>query len=155
MFGQSQGQGWERGSGGAAVDPGMRGHEGYTRNISICVDFASSYLINPDVQGLSLPLFRVHVILKPLPNTPRGAGFGMTSQLLFHIFKFFPPFFPQFSPILVTGKSGQPAQVANVFPSPIDLPVEWHITKRNSMRNYHFIEKSWACNWCNFWRSFA
>ena len=29
VFSQSQGQGWERGSGGVAVDPGMRGREGY------------------------------------------------------------------------------------------------------------------------------
>ena len=35
VFSQSQGQGWERGSGGVAVDPGMRGQEGYTRDISI------------------------------------------------------------------------------------------------------------------------
>ena len=27
--------GWERGSGGVSVDPGMRGQEGYTRDISV------------------------------------------------------------------------------------------------------------------------
>ena len=33
VFSQSQGQGgWERGSGGVAVDPGMRGQEGCTRD---------------------------------------------------------------------------------------------------------------------------
>jgi len=66
----------ESGSGGAAVDPGMRGHVGYTRDISICVDFASSYPINPDVQGLSLPFFCVHVILEPLPNIHSKEGLG-------------------------------------------------------------------------------
>jgi len=35
VFSQSQGQGGERGSGGVAVDPGMRGQQGYTRDISI------------------------------------------------------------------------------------------------------------------------
>ena len=35
VFSQSQGQGWEKGSGGVAEDLGMRGKEGYTRDISI------------------------------------------------------------------------------------------------------------------------
>jgi len=35
VFSQSQGLGWERGSGGVAVDPGVRGQEGYTRDISM------------------------------------------------------------------------------------------------------------------------
>jgi len=35
VFSQSQGQGWERGSGGVAVDPGIRGQEGYSRDIFI------------------------------------------------------------------------------------------------------------------------
>jgi len=35
VFSQSQGQGWERGSGGVAVHRGIRGQEGCTRDISI------------------------------------------------------------------------------------------------------------------------
>jgi len=70
----------------------------------------------------------------------------MTSQLLFHVFKFFSLFFSRFSPIIVTGKSGQPAQVANILTGPMDLPVEWHITKQNSTRKNDFTGKSWACN---------
>jgi len=35
VFRQSKGQGWERGSGGVAVDLGMTGQKGYTRDISI------------------------------------------------------------------------------------------------------------------------
>ena len=35
VFSQSQGQGWERGSGGVVGHRGIRGQEGYTRDISI------------------------------------------------------------------------------------------------------------------------
>ena len=35
VFSQSLGLGWERGSGGVAVDPGIRGQEGCTKDISI------------------------------------------------------------------------------------------------------------------------
>jgi len=34
VFGQSQGQGWERGSGDVAVHRGIRGQEGYTGTFS-------------------------------------------------------------------------------------------------------------------------
>jgi hypothetical protein len=35
VFSQSQGQGWERGSGGVVGHRRIRGQEGYTRDISI------------------------------------------------------------------------------------------------------------------------
>jgi len=38
VFSQSQGQGWERGSGGFVGHRGIRGKEGYTRDISISLE---------------------------------------------------------------------------------------------------------------------
>jgi len=76
FFEQSQGLGWERGSGGVAVDPGISGQEGCTRDISIsrqgwwlreavhmptgvtCVTQKHSFLVNGTLTHLALCIIR-------------------------------------------------------------------------------------------------